>query len=206
MLSLVNLAEKPAACSSCEYRSIGFGFVPDHVPENPKVAFLLEAPGADESLQRKPTVGAAGYTLQRMVEEVGWNYWQDVLIANVLHCRPPDNNYPVGSLKILAQNNCRQYHNYGNLTLTPGGLNGFKPTHFLFTIHPSFLLRQWTYTRLMKNRCFANFGDLTKAKRLTEQGHKLVVVFGDKAKNFLFPNSYSGGILKWRGHHDTFLS
>ncbi len=52
-----------------------------------------EAPGVDEDRQGEPFVGRAGQLLNRMLQAVGFAREQ-VFIANVLKCRPPNNRDP----------------------------------------------------------------------------------------------------------------
>lgn len=58
-----------------------------------EVAFVGEAPGADEDAQGEPFVGRAGRLLTRMIEAMGMRR-QDVYICNVIKCRPPGNRDP----------------------------------------------------------------------------------------------------------------
>jgi DNA polymerase len=52
-----------------------------------------EAPGADEDAQGEPFVGRAGQLLNSMLKAVGLKREQ-VFIANILKCRPPQNRDP----------------------------------------------------------------------------------------------------------------
>ncbi len=52
-----------------------------------------EAPGADEDRQGEPFVGRAGQLLNEMLKAIGLQREQ-VFIANVLKCRPPNNRDP----------------------------------------------------------------------------------------------------------------
>ncbi len=52
-----------------------------------------EAPGADEDRQGEPFVGRAGQLLNEMLRAIGLRREQ-VFIANVLKCRPPNNRDP----------------------------------------------------------------------------------------------------------------
>jgi DNA polymerase len=52
-----------------------------------------EAPGADEDRQGEPFVGRAGQLLNNMLYAIGLKREQ-VYIANVLKCRPPNNRDP----------------------------------------------------------------------------------------------------------------
>lgn len=62
---------------------------------NPDAAlmFVGEAPGRDEDLQGIPFVGRAGQLLTRIIEAIDLQR-DDVYIANVIKCRPPDNRNP----------------------------------------------------------------------------------------------------------------
>ncbi len=52
-----------------------------------------EAPGKDEDLQGEPFVGRAGQLLNAMLQAIGLEREQ-VYIANILKCRPPNNRDP----------------------------------------------------------------------------------------------------------------
>ncbi len=52
-----------------------------------------EAPGADEDRQGEPFVGRAGQLLNNMLMAIGLKR-QQVYIANILKCRPPNNRDP----------------------------------------------------------------------------------------------------------------
>lgn len=62
---------------------------------NPKadLMFVGEAPGRDEDKQGEPFVGRAGQLLTKMIKAMGYTREQ-VYIANVIKCRPPDNRNP----------------------------------------------------------------------------------------------------------------
>jgi uracil-DNA glycosylase len=55
--------------------------------------FVGEAPGRDEDLQGIPFVGRAGQKLTQIIEAIGLTRDQ-VYIANVIKCRPPENRNP----------------------------------------------------------------------------------------------------------------
>ena len=57
--------------------------------------FVGEAPGAEEDKQGLPFVGRAGALLRSMLISIGLSR-EDVYIANVLKCRPPNNRDPFG--------------------------------------------------------------------------------------------------------------
>jgi uracil-DNA glycosylase family 4 len=62
---------------------------------NPKarLMFVGEGPGADEDEQGLAFVGKAGQLLTKIIEAIGLRR-EDVFIANVLKCRPPQNRNP----------------------------------------------------------------------------------------------------------------
>jgi uracil-DNA glycosylase len=55
--------------------------------------FIGEAPGADEDSQGLAFVGRAGQLLTKIIEAIGLAR-DEVFIANVLKCRPPENRNP----------------------------------------------------------------------------------------------------------------
>lgn len=57
------------------------------------LVFVGEAPGRDEDLQGIPFVGRAGQLLTRIIAAIGLSR-EEVYIANVIKCRPPDNRNP----------------------------------------------------------------------------------------------------------------
>lgn len=62
--------------------------------EKAEIVFVGEAPGGDEDIQGKPFVGKAGQLLTKIIEAMGLKR-DDVYIANIIKCRPPDNRNPL---------------------------------------------------------------------------------------------------------------
>jgi len=60
---------------------------------NADLMFVGEAPGRDEDLQGIPFVGRAGQKLTQIIEAIGLRR-DEVYIANVIKCRPPENRNP----------------------------------------------------------------------------------------------------------------
>ena len=81
-------------CTRCKLHGLGRKQIVFGVG-NPSadVMFVGEAPGADEDLQGEPFVGRAGQLLTKMIEAMGFRR-DEVYIANVLKCRPPNNRNP----------------------------------------------------------------------------------------------------------------
>jgi len=59
-----------------------------------KLMFVGEGPGRDEDLQGEPFVGRAGQLLTDIITKGIGLKREDVYIANVVKCRPPDNRDP----------------------------------------------------------------------------------------------------------------
>ena len=60
---------------------------------NAQIMFVGEGPGADEDAQGLPFVGRAGQLLNNMIAAMGLKREQ-VYIANIVKCRPPQNRKP----------------------------------------------------------------------------------------------------------------
>jgi DNA polymerase len=82
------------ACTRCKLHTLGRTQVVFGVgnPEA-KLMFVGEAPGADEDEQGIPFVGRAGQLLTKIIEAIDLRR-EDVYIANVIKCRPPQNRNP----------------------------------------------------------------------------------------------------------------
>jgi uracil-DNA glycosylase family 4 len=143
-----------------------------------------EAPGADEDQQGEPFVGRAGQLLSAMLQALGLKR-QQVYIANVLKCRPPNNRDPkpqevaaceaylkrqivllqpkvilvVG--RIAAHNLLRVQTPIGKLRGTVHHYEGGIP--LVVTYHPAYLLR----SPLAKRQAWA---DLCLARGVLEAG------------------------------------
>jgi len=123
--------------------------------------FVGEAPGFDEDRQGEPFVGAAGQLLTRIIEAIHLRR-EEVYIANILKCRPPNNRNPLPDEIAL----CRPYLDrqielirpriicalgkFAAQTLlasdTPisrlrGRFHDYRGTPVMPTFHPAYLLR-----------------------------------------------------------------
>lgn len=82
------------ACSKCSLRANCSQVVPGEGSAEAKIMFIGEAPGKNEDQQGRPFVGAAGKFLNEMLEMINLKR-EDVYIANVVKCRPPNNRDPL---------------------------------------------------------------------------------------------------------------
>ncbi len=130
---------------------------------NPKaeLVFVGEGPGRDEDMQGEPFVGRAGKLLTQMIEAMSLRR-EDVYIANVVKCRPPENRLPekdeiaacspflmrqldVIKPKVIC---CLGSCSAQTLLQTTQGISKFRGEWFDFrgakliaTYHPAYLLR-----------------------------------------------------------------
>ena len=81
-------------CTRCKLHTLGRRQIVFGVG-NPDadLMFVGEGPGADEDIQGEPFVGRAGQLLTRIIEAIGLTR-EEVYIANVIKCRPPNNRNP----------------------------------------------------------------------------------------------------------------
>ena len=80
-------------CMKCPLRATRTNFVFGVGNPEADLMFIGEAPGRDEDLKGIPFVGRAGQLLTLMLQSIGLER-EDVFIANVLKCRPPNNRDP----------------------------------------------------------------------------------------------------------------
>ena len=151
---------------------------------NPEADWLIvgEAPGAEEDRRGEPFVGRAGKLLDEMLRAIGQRR-EDVFIANILKCRPPNNRDPkadectscrpylerqielvqpriilaVG--RVAAQNLLGSDDPVGRMRGRPHQLDGIP---LVVTYHPAYLLRSPS----QKNK---SWQDLCLAARLAAE-------------------------------------
>ena len=80
-------------CQKCELGATRTKFVFGVGNPNADIMVIGEAPGADEDAQGEPFVGRAGQLLNKILEAVHFKR-EEVFIANILKCRPPNNRKP----------------------------------------------------------------------------------------------------------------
>jgi uracil-DNA glycosylase family 4 len=104
MSALTELYKEIAACRQCEIAKLRTKVVPGEGAENAEILFIGEAPGFHEDQQGRPFVGPAGQFLDKLLASIGLKR-QQVYIANVIKCRPPNNREPLpGEIE-----NCRKF-------------------------------------------------------------------------------------------------
>lgn len=85
----VAACEKCGLCAGRTHTVFGVG--------NPdaRLLFVGEAPGENEDLQGEPFVGRGGQLLDLYLNGIGLDRKENIYIANILKCRPPQNRDPL---------------------------------------------------------------------------------------------------------------
>ena len=159
--SLLDAREELGDCTRCQLHKTRKNIVFGTGNEKADLMFIGEAPGADEDAQGVPFVGKAGQLLDKMIVAMGLKR-QDVYIANVLKCRPPNNRDP----KAEEVSECRVFLEKQILAIRPkvivtlgkpaahlilqtkaplsalrGNWHRFMESDVMPTFHPAYLLR-----------------------------------------------------------------
>src|SRR4029078_9503331 len=90
---LAEMAGVARACCKCPLRKTRTNVVYGVGSPNADLMFIGEAPGRDEDLKGEPFVGRAGQLLTDIIKAMKLTR-DDVYIANVIKCRPPENRNP----------------------------------------------------------------------------------------------------------------
>jgi uracil-DNA glycosylase family 4 len=81
-------------CDKCALAGERTNIVVDRGDPSSGLMLIGEGPGRNEDLEGKAFVGRAGKLLDEIMEAVGLDTDRDMLIANVVKCRPPNNRAP----------------------------------------------------------------------------------------------------------------
>lgn len=90
------LVSRVSSCTLCELHRTRTQTVFGIGRPDADLMIIGEAPGADEDRQGEPFVGRAGQLLNAMLAAIGLGR-EEVFIANILKCRPPNNRDPAAS-------------------------------------------------------------------------------------------------------------
>jgi DNA polymerase len=156
-----------ANCQKCPLGATRTKFVYGVGNSKAEIIFIGEAPGRDEDLKGEPFVGRAGQLLDKILAAIKFNR-DEIYIANILKCRPPNNRDPLPDemaicmpylLEQIRLINPKMICALGRIsaqallkTNAPiGKLRGkwhdFEGKPFLVTYHPAALLRFPAYKR-----------------------------------------------------------
>ena len=92
-MTLEEFYDKIKDCNECPLGETRTNIVIGVGNSHSKLMFIGEAPGRDEDLQGEPFVGRAGKLLDKILASVNFTR-EEVYIANILKCRPPNNRDP----------------------------------------------------------------------------------------------------------------
>ncbi len=93
-VTLEDLRKKVLNCRKCVLHKSRTNAVFGEGNKKAKLLFIGEAPGFEEDKQGLPFVGRAGQLLTKIIDSIGLKR-EDVYIANILKCRPPQNRNPL---------------------------------------------------------------------------------------------------------------
>ena len=93
MLSWQILLDQLKDCSRCPLCQTRHNIVVGEGNFHAKIMMVGEGPGAEEDRLGRPFVGRAGQLLDKMIAAIGLKR-EDVYIANIVKCRPPQNRVP----------------------------------------------------------------------------------------------------------------
>ena len=94
LASLEAIAEATRVCERCALCASRTNAVPGEGNPRAGLVFVGEGPGATEDATGRPFVGQAGKLLDDIIAAIGLRR-EDVYIANVVKCRPPQNRTPL---------------------------------------------------------------------------------------------------------------
>ncbi len=104
--SLEYLRNKVSACKKCDLHRTRKNTVFGAGDMEARLMFVGEAPGEDEDMQGLPFVGRAGQLLTKIIQAMGLKR-EDVYIANILKCRPPNNRAPLPEEILACESNIK---------------------------------------------------------------------------------------------------
>ena len=159
--ALAMIREDIGDCTRCALSAARNKIVFGDGDPNARLLFVGEGPGADEDAQGLPFVGRAGQLLNNMINAMGLTR-QQVYIANIVKCRPPQNRVPepdeahtcsqflfrqidvIRPEVIVALGATAATYLLGSkspLSSLRGHLHSVRGARLIVTYHPAFLLR-----------------------------------------------------------------
>ena len=181
--NLEKLKQIVAKCSSCDLYKTRTNSVFGIGNEKADIMFIGEGPGADEDKEGEPFVGKAGKLMNQAFLGIGIKR-DNVYIANIVKCRPPNNRIPLKEESIACLNYLRNQvilinpkiivllgntalkniigEEYG-ITSSRGKWIEKKGIKYMPTFHPAALLRDeskkidfWNDLKLVKEEAEKN--------------------------------------------------
>jgi uracil-DNA glycosylase len=159
--TLKAVREELGDCRRCKLHSSRTQIVFGCGDPNAKLVFVGEGPGRDEDLQGEPFVGLAGQLLTKIIQAIQLTR-QEVYIANIVKCRPPQNRNPepdeisacepflVKQLEVIRPKLICALGTFAAQTLLKtdqrisvlrGRFHSYRGIPLMPTFHPAYLLR-----------------------------------------------------------------
>ncbi|MCW4052756.1 MAG: uracil-DNA glycosylase [Candidatus Bathyarchaeota archaeon] len=88
------ISAQVSVCSKCRLSQNRKSAVPGDGNIHTRLMLVGEAPGRQEDLRGLPFVGAAGKTLDKLLQNAGLSR-REVFVTNIVKCRPPGNRDPL---------------------------------------------------------------------------------------------------------------
>ena len=85
---------RDSGCAKCALHTGRTNIVVDRGNPSAYIMVIGEGPGENEDKQGLAFVGRAGQLFDKIMSSVGFDTNRDMLIANVVKCRPPENRNP----------------------------------------------------------------------------------------------------------------
>ncbi len=160
--TIENLNKIVKSCSLCDLSKSRKCVVFGEGNLNAKIMFVGEGPGAMEDESGRPFVGKAGQLLTKIIETTLLLKREDVYIANIVKCRPPNNRVPTPEEadkclpfllkqiefvkpKIIISLGATSYRyltkDQSSISRVRGEIINFGDGVLIPTFHPSYLLR-----------------------------------------------------------------
>jgi DNA polymerase len=165
--TLESLRAQYGDCRACGLSGSRKNLVFGEGSPDARLMFIGEAPGYDEDRLGRPFVGKAGRLLDKIIKAMGLRR-EDVYIANILKCRPPENRNPdpeeTQTCRPILQSQIRiirpdficalgrvAAHNLLDITDSMARMRGrfydFMGIKLIVTYHPAALLRHESWKR-----------------------------------------------------------
>jgi DNA polymerase len=159
--SINHLKEAVKACKKCRLAFNRINVVFGEGNLHARLMFIGEGPGAEEDAQGRPFVGRAGQLLDKMILAMGLKR-ENVYIANIVKCRPPDNRAPFRDEAEMCKPYLLEQVNFikpeliiclgsiatnyllnagVSITKVRGSVKEFNNIRVIPTYHPAYLLR-----------------------------------------------------------------
>jgi len=158
-------AQEVRGCEKCRLCKTRTQTVFGEGDADAKIFFIGEGPGENEDLTGRPFVGRAGQLLDKMIAAMGL-LREQVYIANIVKCRPPQNRTPapdevatctpylerqlniIRPLVIVTLGRPATAYMLNDPKLTMGRARGhwhqWRGIKLMPTFHPSYVLRSYT--------------------------------------------------------------